>query len=159
MERIGVLFVCLGNICRSPLAEGAFRHLVDSKNLTEKFLIDSAATSSWHLGSPPDSRGQQAAWNRGFDIGHQRARKLSVQDFHDFHYILAMDHTNLSHLNSMNPGAGAKVDLILSFSDSGLIEVPDPYYGDVEDFEQVLDLVSSAAEGLLKEIERDHFDT
>lgn len=157
MERIGVLFVCLGNICRSPLAEGAFRHLVTEKSIEDRFLIDSAATSSWHIDSAPDSRGQNAALLGGFDISSQRARKLRPDDFEIFHYILAMDRNNLSHMKSIDPVALAKVELLLKYSDRGILEVPDPYYGDVEDFQATLDLVGSGAEGLLKAIEREHF--
>ncbi len=156
MERIGVLFVCLGNICRSPLAEGAFRSLVARKGFEEKFLIDSAGTSTWHVGEPPDFRGREAALTRGFDIGNRVARKLTRQDFDDFHYILAMDRTNLRHLEQMNTGP-ATVELLLKYSKSGLLEVPDPYYGGVREFEEVLDLVAGGAEGLLAAIERDHF--
>jgi len=157
VERIGVLFVCLGNICRSPLAEGAFRHLVAARGLEDRFLIDSAATSSWHVGSPPDKRGQEAARIMGFDISHQRARKLTSQDFHDFHYILAMDRTNLKHLEGMDPGVGTRVSLILSYANAADPEVPDPYYGEVEDFTNVLRLVSEGAKGLLQAIEKEHF--
>ncbi len=157
MERIGVLFVCLGNICRSPLAEGVFRHLVTEKGMEERFLIDSAATSSWHIDSAPDSRGQNAALLAGFDIGSQRARKLIHQDFETFHYMLAMDRNNLSYMQDMDPGGRARVELLLKFSDEGLLEVPDPYYGDVEDFQATLELVGTGARGLLEAIERDHF--
>lgn len=157
MERVGVLFVCLGNICRSPLAEGVFRHIVSEKGMEDRFLIDSAGTSSWHIDSAPDSRGQNAALLGGFDIGHQRARKLIHQDFETFHYILAMDRTNLSYMQGLDPGGRARVELLLKFSDAGLLEVPDPYYGGVEDFQATLELVGTGARGLLEAIERDHF--
>ncbi len=157
VERIGVLFVCLGNICRSPLAEGVFRHLVSVKGIEDRFLIDSAGTSSWHIGEPPDSRGQEAALIRGFDIGDQRARKLGHQDFHDFQYIMAMDQINLSHLRGMDQGTGANLELLLSYTKAGFLEVPDPYYGGVSEFEKVLDLVATGAEGLLEAIKKEHF--
>lgn len=157
VERIGVLFVCLGNICRSPLAEGVFRHLVGEKGMEDHFLIDSAGTSSWHIGEPPDSRGQNAALLGGFDIADQRARKITHEDFETFHYILGMDENNLGHIKAMNPGGFATVDLLLKYSNQGLSEVPDPYYGDVKEFQAILDLVGTGAKGLLEAIEREHF--
>lgn len=157
MERIGVLFVCLGNICRSPLAEGVFRHLVQQKEMEDRFLIDSAGTSSWHIDSAPDSRGQNAALLGGFDIGAQRARKLTHDDFETFHYILAMDRNNLTYMQEVDPGGLATVDLLLKYSKAGLLEVPDPYYGGVEDFQATLKLVGTGARGLLEAIEREHF--
>lgn len=157
MERIGVLFVCLGNICRSPLAEGVFRHLVVEKGFKNRLLIDSAGTSSWHIGSPPDSRGQNAALLGGFDIGDQRARILTRDDFETFHYILGMDENNLGHMRAMDPGGFATVGLLMKYSNQGLSEVPDPYYGDVEEFQAILELVGAGAKGLLEAIEREHF--
>lgn len=156
-DRIGVLFVCLGNICRSPLAEGAFTHLVDAQGLRERFLIDSAGTSSWHVGEPPDERAREAARLAGFEIHHQRARKITAEDFHDFHYLLAMDENNLLTLKERQPpGSRSEVELLLGFANTGLMEVPDPYYGGVEGFQQVLDLVGQGAKGLLEVIRREH---
>ncbi len=158
MERIGVLFVCLGNICRSPLAEGVFRHLVTEKGMEERFLIDSAGTSTWHLGKPPHELSPEVCRLGGFEIDSQRARQVSSEDFQTFHYILGMDKNNLFELRRIKPeGAKAKVGLILTYSDLSRIEVPDPYYGGLEEFEDVLFLVKTGAEGLLEVIERDHF--
>lgn len=157
-EPIGVLFVCLGNICRSPLAEGRFRHLVQERGLHDHFLIDSAATSSWHIGSPPDDRGCEAALLAGFDIGGQRARKVAEEDFTRFHYILAMDQTNLRALRERAPAAHVdKIDYLMSHSPAGVLEVPDPYYGGVEGFQNCLDLITTGAEGFLEMLIIRHF--
>jgi len=158
VEKVHVLFVCLGNICRSPLAEGVFRHLVAGKGLDQHFLIDSAGTSSWHVGSPPDERGREAALRAGFDIGEQRARKISDRDFEHFHYILAMDQTNLRNLRGRAPEPHqGKIDFLLNYSSSGILEVPDPYYGGVEGFKDCLALIREGAEGLLETLEIKHF--
>jgi len=157
-EKVNVLFVCLGNICRSPLAEGVFRHIVEDKGLERHFLIDSAGTSSWHVGSPPDERGQEAALRAGFDIGGLRARKIRDKDFEDFHYILAMDQTNLRNLRNRAPEPHQpKIDYLLNYSSSGILEVPDPYYGGVEGFQECLALVREGAEGLLETLVIKHF--
>ena len=150
-RKIGVLFVCLGNICRSPLAEGVFRHLVTSEGLEKHFLIDSAGTSSWHVGEPPDERGQEAAKLAGFDISGQRARKIANQDFENFHYILAMDQTNIRNLRQRVPEEHQnKVDFLLNHATSGIQDVPDPYYGGVDGFQDCLGLITDAAEGLFE---------
>jgi len=157
-EKINVLFVCLGNICRSPLAEGAFRHLVEEKGMDHLFMIDSAATSTWHEGSPPDERGQKAAQLAGFDISAQRARKIETDDFETFHYILGMDQTNIRNLRGQVPDQHEnKIDYLLNHSSSGITEVPDPYYGGVEGFQECLSLVQEGAEGLLETLIHKHF--
>ena len=159
-EPIGVLFVCLGNICRSPMAEGVFRHMVKRQGIADHFVIDSAGTSSWHVGSPPDERAQEAALLRGMDIGAQIARKVRDEDFHDFHYLLAMDRTNLGALEGRKPmGARASLGLLLSHSDRELLEVPDPYYDEVDGFGACLDLIATGAEGFLAKITKHHFSS
>ncbi|GAB3381468.1 low molecular weight phosphotyrosine protein phosphatase [Spongiibacter taiwanensis] len=150
-----VLFVCLGNICRSPTAHGVFQNMVDRAGLTQQITIDSAGTGDWHIGHPPDRRMTAAAQARNIDLTPLRARQVSVDDFHDFDLILAMDRSNLSDLLTMKPGhCRATVKLFLDYADSPLQEVPDPYYGGPEGFETVLDLVEDGARGLLGELQR-----
>lgn len=155
---VRVLFVCLGNICRSPTAHGVFEGVVQKAGLEQHITVDSAGTGDWHLGEQPDKRSQAAAALRDYSLGHLRARQVSGQDFAHFDYILAMDRKNLDDLQSMRPEAGNTVlELFLSFADSGNIdEVPDPYYGGDSGFEQVLDLVESASMGLLQSIRTTH---
>lgn len=150
---IKVLFVCMGNICRSPTAEGVFRHKVEQKNLQEQISIDSAGTHAYHVGNPPDQRAQDAALKRDIDLSQQRARRVSADDFSEFDYVIAMDESNLDDLLSICPaGYEDRLHLFLAFSDSGNKEVPDPYYGQGRGFEIVLNLVEDASEGLLKHI-------
>lgn len=154
MKRTGILFVCMGNICRSPTAEGVFRKLVQDEGLEHAFLIDSAGTIGYHVGEAPDPRTQAAARRRGIDLSALRARKVEREDFERFRYILAMDRDNLAHLESMRPpGSQAHVGLFLSFADGiDVDEVPDPYYGGARGFEEVLDLVEAGARGLLEHL-------
>ena len=157
---VGVLFVCMGNICRSPLAEGVFRHLAEAEGLIKQGLFcDSAGTSGYHIGQAPDRRSIEVGAKYGIDIRDQRARGVTAEDFERFHYILAMDRDNLGHLRSRAPsGLGNKVQLYLKFArDNDFEEVPDPYYGGDRGFELCFELARGAAEGLLKEIVRDHF--
>ena len=148
-----VLFVCLGNICRSPTAEGVFRRLVDEAGLKDHITIDSAGTGEWHIGSPPDERAREAAARRGYDLSHLRARQVSVRDFEAFDYSLAMDEQNLNALKRLAPKALAhKVRLFTEFGSTPAHAVPDPYTGGPEGFELVLDLVEDAARGLLREL-------
>jgi protein-tyrosine phosphatase len=148
-----VLFVCMGNICRSPTAEGVFRHKVEQNNLQEQISIDSAGTHAYHVGNPPDQRAQDAALKRDIDLSQQRARRVSADDFSEFDYVIAMDENNLDDLLSICPaGYEDRLHLFLAFSDSENKEVPDPYYGQGRGFEIVLNLVEDAAEGLLKHI-------
>jgi len=155
---VKVLFVCLGNICRSPTAEGVFRAIVADAGLTEAISVDSAGTSGWHIGDPPDERGQRAALTRGYDLSAQRARKVSDRDFETFDYIVGMDSRNYADLSSMAPAdARDKVSLFLSFApETGEREIPDPYYGGPDGFDQVLDLVEAASRGLLEDIRAKH---
>jgi len=154
--RIGVLFVCMGNICRSPLAEGVFRHRVEQAGLTRMIQIDSAGTHGYHLGARPDPRAQAAAARRRYDLSRLRARQVTRQDIEVFDYVLAMDLDNLTYLNSLgSPDHSHKPRLFLDYgSNVDLREVPDPYYGPEEGFELVLDLAEDASRGLLTDIQR-----
>jgi protein-tyrosine phosphatase len=148
-ERIGVLFVCLGNICRSPLAEGAFRHVLAERGLAERFHVDSAGISDFHEGEPPDRRAVAAATARGIDISGQRSRPIRPGDFLAFDWILAMDGSNLTALDGRAPDhATAHVGLLLEVAEGRPAAVPDPYYDGPAEFERVLDMVSAAAERL-----------
>ncbi len=150
-HQASVLFVCMGNICRSPTAQGVFEHVLAAQEPSLRVLLDSAGTHAYHVGKAPDRRSQAAALARGYDLSAQRARQVTAQDFHRFQLILAMDRDNLSDLQAMAPReATGRVSLLLSFAaDAAVAEVPDPYYGDGLGFERVLDLVEEAAEGLL----------
>ncbi|MHA6193753.1 low molecular weight protein-tyrosine-phosphatase [Pseudomonas wadenswilerensis] len=148
-----VLFVCLGNICRSPTAEGVLRHQLADAGLAEVIHVASAGTGDWHVGNPPDSRTRSAAQRRGYDLSAQRAQQVSVADFTRYDLILAMDESNLAHLKAMRPGhASAELDLFLRRYDGAVDEVPDPYYGGEQGFEQVLDLIEAACRGLVIEL-------
>lgn len=153
-----VLFVCLGNICRSPTAEGIFQHKVDAAGLSEKIHVDSAGTSGWHIGASPDERSAKAALTRGYDLSSLRGRQVLAEDFRAFDYVLAMDNSNLAHLKALAPADYSGVlKLLLSFgSQSNYSEVPDPYYGSGGGFELVLDLVEDACDGLLRHISSEH---
>jgi protein-tyrosine phosphatase len=149
-----ILCVCLGNICRSPTAEGVLRSLAAREFPDLGIMVDSAGTASYHVGEPPDRRTVAAARRRGYDLAGLRAREVHPDDFRRFDYILAMDRSNLSELTSRRMvGATAQLALFMSFADSvGQEEVPDPYYGGVEDFERVLDLCEVGARGLLQKL-------
>ena len=150
---IRVLFVCLGNICRSPTAHGVFQKIIDDQNLSHLFQVDSAGTAAWHIGKTPDPRSQTAAQLRQYDLSGLSARQVEPEDFEKFDYILAMDHENLHNLQKICPSEyQSKLSLFLSFSDMNEDEVPDPYYGGAGGFERVLDLVESASLGFLKEL-------
>ena len=154
-----ILFVCLGNICRSPTAEGVLRAIAEREFPTLKITVDSAGTADYHVGEPPDRRTVSAARRRGYELAGLRARQVQPEDFRRFNYILAMDRSNLSELTSRRTaGATAQLALFMSFAqDAGgaseYDEVPDPYYGGVEDFERVLDLCELAARGLLRRLQ------
>lgn len=149
-----ILFVCMGNICRSPTAEGVFRRIVNEANVAHVFEIDSAGTHAYHVGHSPDSRAQQAALRRGVDLSRLRARKVQDDDFSRFDLVLAMDQDNVTDLQEVCPREHAhKVRLFMEFAPNyGNQQVPDPYYGGARGFEQVLDMVEVAAQGLLKHI-------
>ena len=146
-----VLFVCLGNICRSPTADGVFRALVKEHKLQDSIIVDSAGTAAYHVGNSPDSRSSLAAKDRGYDLSTLKARQVVEADFYEFDYILAMDNQNLCNLVRMQPeNSKASLQLFLDFSHLPECEVPDPYYGEGKGFEVVLDLVESASQGLLR---------
>jgi len=150
---VKVLFVCMGNICRSPTAEGVFRHKVEQANLSNQISIDSAGTHAYHVGNPPDGRATDAALKRDIDLSSQRARRVNANDFTEFDYVIAMDESNKDDLLSICPaGYEDRIHLFLDFGDSDATEVPDPYYGQGRGFEIVLNLVENASEGLLKQL-------
>jgi protein-tyrosine phosphatase len=155
---VKVLFVCLGNICRSPTAEGVFRQCVERAALTEQIEIDSAGTHAYHIDEPPDRRAQAAAARRGIDLSGLRGRQATRGDIEAFDYILAMDRENLHNLHAIcPPGLEAKVRLFLEFApDRPEREVPDPYFGGDSGFDRVLDMIEEAAAGLLADIQEKH---
>lgn len=150
-EPTRILFVCMGNICRSPTAEGVFRHLARTEAPRLQLVVDSAGTHDYHIGEPPDRRTQAAARKRGIDLSTLRGRLLTADDFDEFDHILLMDERNQRDAMAIAPLAyRAKVGLFLDYAPGiGHREVPDPYYGGAEDFERVLDLVEAASRGLL----------
>ncbi|MDD3884754.1 MAG: low molecular weight phosphotyrosine protein phosphatase [Gallionella sp.] len=156
---IKVLFVCMGNICRSPTAEVVFRDYVERAGLSEHIQIDSAGTHDYHIGEAPDARTQRAAKQRGYDMGRLRGRQVDRADFSRFDYVLAMDEGNLAILQRLRPdAAGGHLGLFLEFARHHRErEVPDPYYGGADGFERVLDMVEDAAEGLLQHLGKRHF--
>ena len=150
---IRILFICLGNICRSPTAEAVFRRVVKEAGLDGQVEIDSAGTGDWHVGEPPDLRATQAATQRGYDLTLLRARQVGTDDFAAFDYVLAMDAENLRALERLcPPGHRHKVKLFTAFCSTGECAVPDPYAGGPQGFELVLDLVEDCARGLLREV-------
>ena len=151
---IKVLFVCMGNICRSPTAEGVFRNQVEQAGLHKQFHIDSAGTHDYHIGKPPDGRAQTAAEKRGYNLSRLRGRQVEVQDFSEFDFILAMDMDNLSRLQARCPDQHAhKLGLLMEYSKNFLErEVPDPYYGGGAGFERVLDMVEDAGLGFIEHL-------
>lgn len=150
MTRPAVLFVCLGNICRSPLAEGALRQAAEKAGLD--IDVDSAGTGGWHIGNPPDPRARDVARAMGCDIGHLRARQLSAGDFVRFTHILALDHANLSAIRGMRPAdAKAETGLLLDFVPGRTgEEVADPYYGDADGFAVTWKDVTAGADGIVR---------
>lgn len=153
---VRVLFVCLGNICRSPTAEGAFRGLVEREGLGDQIEIDSAGTAAFHVGEPPDGRAQAEAKRRGIDISGLRGRQARSEDFKTFDYVLAMDASNHQNLLRICPaGHEDRLDMFLDFApDVGRREVPDPYYEG--GFDSVYDMIEQAAQGLLDDIRAKH---
>ena len=154
MAKHRILFVCLGNICRSPMAEGVFRRVAEDAGKLHLFEIDSAGMGDWHKGEAPDHRAQKAALGRGVDISGQAARKVELQDFEDFDLVLAMDGSNIEDLHDIAPHAArAKIRRFLDYAPQvGTQDVPDPYYGGTEGFDHALDLIEGAAHGLLAEL-------
>ena len=149
-----VLFVCLGNICRSPAAEGVLRAKARDRQMS--LYIESAGTGAWHAGDPPDSRMIKAAGRRGYDLSHLRARKVDLSDFYEFDYLLAMDLSNQTDLLELSPpNRDCDIRLFLDFSEGNTRETPDPYYGGPDGFEHVLDLIETGAEGFLDHLENE----
>ncbi len=147
----GVLFVCMGNICRSPLAEGLFRHKTETRGVTDRFRIASAGTGGWHVGQPPDPRMREVAARHGVVL-KTRARQVSREDFTSFHHLICMDEENHDELIHMGAPRD-RLRLLLECDDAAAVrEVPDPYYGGAGGFETVYDLVDSACDALLDEL-------
>lgn len=153
-SRFSVLFVCMGNICRSPTAEAVFRHLLEEQGLSGLITTDSAGTHGYHIGEPPDERARRTALGRGVDLSDLRARRVTAEDFTIFDFILAMDRDNFRTLAQLCPPVHhGKLKLFMDFApDLGVREVPDPYYGGPLGFEQVFDLIEAAAWGLLEDL-------
>ncbi|WP_447793559.1 MULTISPECIES: low molecular weight protein-tyrosine-phosphatase [Pseudomonas] len=148
-----VLFVCLGNICRSPTAEGVLRHKLREAGLADQVEVASAGTGDWHVGKAPDKRSQAAAKLRGYDLSAQRAQQVTRADFATYDLILAMDNSNLRHLKALQPAKGkAELDLFLRRFQSEIDEVPDPYHDSDQGFETVLDLIERASDLLVIEL-------
>lgn len=147
-----ILMVCLGNICRSPLAQGILESKLDSNT----FLVDSAGTASWHQGKAPDHRSIQVAKKHGIDISGQKSRPLVLEDFQEFDHILVMDNQNLKDVLALCPGQvdKQKVKLILSYTSNPTAIVPDPYYGGTDGFDQVYDLLDQACQNFAKELNK-----
>ncbi len=157
-RRVRVLFVCMGNICRSPMGQGVFERFVEQAGLQERIAVDSAGTHAYHVGEPPDERAQQAAAARGYTLHEQRARQVTVEDLRSADYVLAMDRDNLAVLQELcPPELQGRIRLVTEFSElyPGR-DVPDPYYGGTRGFERVLDMIEDAAQGLLQAIRRRH---
>ncbi|MBA4143229.1 MAG: low molecular weight phosphotyrosine protein phosphatase [Nitrosospira sp.] len=158
VDKVNVLFICMGNICRSPTAEAVFRYQVTTAGFEKAIHIDSAGTHDYHVGAPPDERAQKAAIRRGYDPKGLRARRVNENDFEFFHYILAMDRANLAVLErECPPQHNHKLGLLMRYSErfsEGMEEVPDPYFGGNQGFEHVLNMVEEAGRGLLDQIQR-----
>ncbi len=157
MRQFSVLFCCMGNICRSPTAEGVFRAQLHEAGLAAQVHLDSAGTHAYHLGEPPDARSQRHARKRGYDLSRQRAREVRAADFAAFDLVLAMDFDNLARLEQdCPPEHRHKLRLFMSFApQAGSAVVPDPYYSGADGFEVVLDLVEQAGRGLLAHVQRE----
>ncbi|MFI0471460.1 low molecular weight protein-tyrosine-phosphatase [Halomonas sp. HMF6819] len=150
-----VLFVCLGNICRSPSAEGVFRKALVDAGLACEVEVDSCGIGDWHVGKAPDERAQKAALCRGVDISELKARTLRPEDFDAFDYVLGMDRDNLDAIRAMAPdGCRARIGLFLEYAEVSETEVPDPYFGGEQGFEHVLDLIEAASQGLIEALRK-----
>lgn len=156
---VKILFVCMGNICRSPIAQGVFEDLVRSEGLEGQIISDSAGTLSYHAGSPPDRRARQAASARGIDLESQRARQISPEDLREFDYVVVMDRGNYEEVLPLagRDGASARFGMFLDYApELPETEIPDPYFGDGDGFERAMDLAEAASKGLLADIKRRH---
>lgn len=158
--KVHVLFVCMGNICRSPTAHGVFRQLIRDEGLEEWIGIDSAGTHAYHIGKGPDARAQSTAESRGIDISDLRARRVMPEDFERYDYVIAMDYDNHEILAEMSPPhLRERLHLFMHFAPQlGETEVPDPYFGGQRGFERVFDMVEAASRGLLMDIRKQHFE-
>ena len=147
-----VLFICMGNICRSPMAEGVFKAMVKQAGLEDVVKVDSAGTHAFHIGESPDKRAIAAAAKRGYDVSEQRARRIRDRDFEDYDYILAMDWENLALLQQQAPkSAQHKLQLFMRFAtEHESATIPDPYYGGPQGFETALDYIVDASTGLME---------
>lgn len=157
MADVNVLFVCTGNICRSPTAEGVLRHKLVDQGLDDRVAVESAGLGDWHIGDPPDPRAIARARRRGYDLTPLRARLFTPADYHDFDLILAMDRGHLDALTDSRPAdARAQVHLFLDFAPAAVTarEVPDPYYGGAADYDHALDLIEPGIEGLIAMLKR-----
>ncbi len=157
-KKVKILFVCLGNICRSPTAEGVFRYWVEQEGESSWIEIDSAGTHAYHIGSSPDSRAQQAARKRGIDLSSLRGRQAVAADFEEFDYLFAMDEENYTNLTFIAPhDKKDKIQMFLQYAKNfNESDVPDPYYGGEQGFEHVLDLIEDASQGLLEHLRNKH---
>lgn len=159
MSQVRVLMVCTGNICRSPTAEGVLRHKLADAGLDGRVTVDSAGTSDYHIGDPPDPRAISQARLRGYELSDLRARPLRPSDFEDFDLLLCMDHGHRKRLTGMCPAdQQARIRMFLEFSEAaeGREEVPDPYTGGIADYDFALDLIEPGIEGLIAALKRDY---
>ncbi len=156
-EPISVLFVCTGNICRSPTAEGVFRDRVVKAGWQDRFLIDSAGTGNWHIGHGPDPRAVATAFARGVDIAALRARQFHINDYAHFQHLIALDETHFEHMVNMKPAeASAQISLLMQHEPTQKWrDVPDPYYGGQKDFDLAYDLIAQGVDGLLTALMKD----
>lgn len=146
-----ILMVCLGNICRSPSAEGVLRHKLKQAGIADKVFVDSAGIGGWHEGDIPDKRAQKVAKNRGYDISGLRARQIQPDVFSSFDVILGMDHNNIKALKQM-PQGSAVIDLFLNYAHAERTEMVDPYYGDLQDFDQMFDLLEVGCDAIIQRL-------
>jgi len=151
LAKKNILFVCLGNICRSPIAEGVFRQAAKQQGLSDRFHVESAGLGSWHIGSPPDERAQAAMRGRGIDIGHLRARRVGPEDFEKFDLLLAMDRSNRNALLKLSPPERSqKISLFMDYAPNLCVqEIPDPFFGNLDGFDYACQLIDAACRGLI----------
>lgn len=154
-NKFQILFCCMGNICRSPTAEGVFQSIMESHQLSDRIDLDSAGTHAYHVGNAPDPRSQAAALKRGMDLSSLRARQINQQDFEKFDLILAMDKANYENMLEKCPiELQHKIEMMLEYGSADTMEVPDPYYGGANGFEKVLDLLQDASDDLCQQLSR-----